>query len=574
MRDVIEIAELRDNMVVLEYEIPYNQSRLDCLLFGKDSNKTETVVLIELKQWTYVDALEDEGNYKVETFTGGDFRIVSHPSQQVKGYSSYLYDFVDEFENHPPLNLFSCSYCHNYTRQDGVGLFDPIYTKILSEFPVYCKEDTKLIAERIKELLINGDGLQIFNRFMQSRIRPSKKLLDNVRGIIKENVRYSLINEQLIAKNIIWSKIRKTSNKKIQKSVVIVKGGPGTGKSVIALNLLAEVAEKGKNVMYACKSKSFRDGLKNLVGGRAGNLFTNLYAFLPAKIPENSIDVILIDEAHRIEKTSNYRYLAKEYQTEMSQVDQLIRAAKTIVFFIDDNQVVRAGEIGNTNLILESATKFNAKIDTVELYSQFRCMGSNDYLEWIEYVLGYTSIERKFNSNDLFDFEIVGSPQELYSLLEEKEKKLPNSARLTAGYCWEWSKPLPSGFLVNDVKIGDFEMPWETKGETAVGIYPAWFEWAYKPNGFKQVGCIYTAQGFEFDYVGVIIGDDLIYDKSTDSLKCDITKTHDPTLRRDKINFEKYVKNIYRVLLTRGIKGCYVHFTNKETEEYFRSKME
>lgn len=574
MRDIVEIAELKDNMVVLEYEIPYNQSRLDCLLFGKDSNKTETVVLVELKQWSYVDALEDEGNYKVETFTGGDFRIVSHPSQQVKGYSSYLYDFVDEFENKPPLNLFSCSYCHNYTRQDGVGLFDPIYTKILSEFPVYCKEDTKLIAEKIKELLINGDGLQIFNRFMQSRIRPSKKLLDNVRGIIKENVRYSLINEQLIAKNIIWSKIRKTSNKLIKKSVVIVKGGPGTGKSVIALNLLAEVAERGKNVMYACKSKSFRDGLKNLVGGRAGNLFTNLYAFLPTKIPENSIDVILIDEAHRIEKTSNYRYLAKEYQTDMPQIDQLIRAAKTIVFFIDDNQVVRAGEIGNTNLILEAASRFDAKVDTVELYSQFRCMGSNDYLEWIEYVLGYTSKEIKFKKTDLFDFKIVGSPSELYAMLEKKEEELPNSARLTAGYCWEWSKPLPSGFLVNDVKIGDFEMPWETKGETAVGIYPAWFEWAYKPNGFKQVGCIYTAQGFEFEYVGVIIGDDLVYDKKTDSLKCDITKTHDPSLRRDKNNFEKYVKNIYRVLLTRGIKGCYVYFTNKETEEYFRSRME
>ncbi len=574
MRDVIEIAGLTDNMVVLEYEVPYNQSRLDCLLFGKDISSTATVVLIELKQWSYVDALEDEGNYKVETFTGGDFKVVSHPSQQVKGYSSYLYDFVDEFENQPPLSLFSCSYCHNYTRQEGVGLFDPIYNKILNDYPVYCKEDTTVIAEKIKELLIKGDGLEIFNRFMQSRIRPSKKLLDNVKGIIKEDVRYSLINEQLVAKNIIWSKVRKTSSRQIQKSVVIVNGGPGTGKSVIALNLLAELAEKGKNVMYACKSKSFRDGLKNLVGGRAGNLFTNLYAFLPAKIKENSIDVILVDEAHRIEKTSNYRYLAKEYQTDMPQVDQLIRAAKTSVFFIDDNQVVRAGEIGNSKLIVEAASRFDAKVDIVELHSQFRCMGSNDYLAWIEHVLGYSTTERKFNKNDLFDFKIFGTPTELYAQLEEKERVLPNSARLTAGYCWEWSNPLRSGYLVNDVKIGDFEMPWETKGDSAVGIYPAWFEWAYKPNGFKQVGCIYTAQGFEFDYVGVIIGDDLYYDKENNALKSDVTKTCDPTLRKDKANFEKYVKNIYRVLLTRGIKGCYVYFTNKETEQYFRAKME
>lgn len=573
MRDVIEIAELKNNMIALEYEIPFNQSRIDCLLFGKDIDSTATVALIELKQWTYVDALEDEGNYKVETFTGGSFQTVSHPSQQVKGYNSYLFDFISEFENPPPFNLFSCAYCHNYPKQNGKGLFDPIYSKILTDYPVYCKEDVHIIAGKIKDLLVKGDGFEVFNRFMQSRIKPSKKLLDNVKGIIKEDVRYSLINEQLVAKNTIWSKIRKTSAKQIQKSVVIVKGGPGTGKSVIALNLLAEVAEKGKNVMYACKSKSFRDGLKNLVGGKAGNLFTNLYAFLPAKVKENAIDVIFIDEAHRIEKTSNYRYLAKEYQTDMPQVDQLIRAAKTSVFFIDDNQVVRAGEIGNSQLIVEAALKLGAKVDTVELYSQFRCMGSNDYLAWIEYVLGYEGLERKFNRDDLFDFKIFNTPQELYSVLEEKEKELQNSARLTAGYCWEWSKPLPTGYLVNDVKIGDFEMPWETKGESSVGIYPAWFEWAYKPNGFKQVGCIYTAQGFEFDYIGVIIGDDLIYDPNSDSLKCDITKTRDSTLRRDKENFEKYVKNIYRVLLTRGIKGCYVYFTNKETEEYFRSKI-
>jgi DUF2075 family protein len=573
MRDVIEIADLKDNMVILEYEVPYNQNRIDCLLFGKDSDNTASIVLVELKQWSNVIALEDEGNYKVETYTGGGFQVVSHPSQQVKGYSSYLNDFVSEFENPPPLSLFSCAYCHNYPKQLGTGLFDPVYNKILADYPVYCKEDTKAIAEKIKGLLIKGDGLEIFNRFMQSRIRPSKKLLDNVRGIIKEDVRYSLINEQLVAKNTIWSKVRKTKSNQIQKSVVIVKGGPGTGKSVIALNLVAEIAKKGNTVMYACKSKSFRDGLKNLVGGQAGNVFTNLYAFLPAKVNENAIDVLIIDEAHRIEKSSNYRYLAKEYQSDMPQVDQLIRAARTSVFFIDDNQVVRGGEIGNSQLVIEAANKANAVIDIIELYSQFRCMGSNDYLAWIEHVLGYDTSERKFNKNDLFDFQIIDSPQELYSILETKEKEKPNSARLTAGYCWEWSNPLPNGQLVNDVKIGDFEMPWETKGERPAGIYPAWYEWAYQPNGFKQVGCIYTAQGFEFDYVGVIIGDDLFYDAKSNSLKCDVTKTKDSTLRRDKDNFEKYVKNIYRVLLTRGIQGCYVYFTNKETEKYFRSKM-
>jgi uncharacterized protein len=88
------------------------------------------------------------------------------------------------------------------------------------------------------------------------------------------------------------------------------------------------------------------------------------------------------------------------------------------------------------------------------------------------------------------------------------------------------------------------------------------------------VGCIYTAQGFEFDYIGVIIGPDLKYNKEKDVLYGDMSATKDPTLWRDPENFETYMKNIYRVLLTRGMKGCYVYFTEKGTEEYFRERME
>jgi phage repressor protein C with HTH and peptisase S24 domain len=118
-------------------------------------------------------------------------------------------------------------------------------------------------------------------------------------------------------------------------------------------------------------------------------------------------------------------------------------------------------------------------------------------------------------------------------------------------------------------------MPWETHGEITRPPkgFVKWFEWAYRPEGFKQVGCIYTAQGFEFDYVGVIIGDDLCFDPATNKLRADIDATEDPTLRSNKENFELHVKNIYRTLLTRGMRGCYVYFCNKETESFFRSRM-
>lgn len=562
---------MKGTHIALEYQVPYNQSRIDCLLFGKDSSEKDNVCLIELKQWTSVTALEIEGNF-VETFTGGGMRVVPHPSEQVKGYHNHLLDFVEEFEKEPSFTLSSCSYCHNYSINDKSGLFNPIYKNIVEEFPIYCMEDVGKISTKLKELLNCGKGLEVFNRFMQSRIRPSKKLLDNVQNIIKNPNTFSLLNEQVVAKNLILSKIRRAKTKH-EKSVIIVKGGPGTGKSLIALTILAEVAKNSK-VLLVSKSKPFRDGLQALAGLESRNVFVSPYSLTPSRLEENGLDVLLIDEAHRIEIKNIYRQMRTADRSDMPMVDQLIRCSRTTVFFIDDKQRVRYQEIGHSNFIKTATNKFKASIEEVELLSQFRCMGSNNYLEWIESILGYTDGKKILKKNEIFDFRIFDSPNELYKNLKKREEEKPNSARLTAGYCWPWHDPLPDGTLVNDVKIGEFEMPWETKGDHAVKDYPVWFQWAYKPNGFKQVGCIYTAQGFEFDYAGVIIGPDLKYNKTTDSLYGDMSETKDPTLRRDPQNFETYMKNIYRVLLSRGMKGCYVYFVNKETERYFRARME
>lgn len=501
---------------------------------------------------------------------------VSHPSQQAKGYTNYLKSFVSEFDTPPQLTLFSCAYCHNYKKTSSDGLFDPIYHPIIDEFPVYSKEDTKALADKIKDLLANGDGFEIFNRFMRSKIRPSKKLLENVSKIIKNEAVFSLLNEQLVAKNLIWSKVRK-AEKTHEKSVIIVHGGPGTGKSVIAINILAEAAQKHKKVFYGCKSKPFIEGLKKLVGREGEMLFSNLYRFLPSKLKEDELDIVLIDEAHRVEKNSNFQYTKKEDKTDMPQIDQLIRCAKTSVFFIDDKQNVRYQEIGNSQMIRESGAKYDCKVYETELLTQYRCMGSNDYLLWLESVLGYADEKRILSKNEIFEFKIFNSPTEMYQQLLEKETEKKNSARIVAGFCWEWSKKLDeNGDLVKDVVIGDFAMPWETHGDITRPPkgYVRWYEWAYKTEGVKQVGCIYTAQGFEYDYIGVIVGKDLIYDPIDDKLVTDISATADPTLRRNKDNFETYVKNIYRTLLSRGMKGCYVYFCDKETENFFRSRME
>jgi len=261
----------------------------------------------------------------------------------------------------------------------------------------------------------------------------------------------------------------------------------------------------------------------------------------------------------------------------MPQVEQLIRCAKTSVFFIDDRQNVRSQEIGHSDLIREHVAKYNCDLAEVTLLTQYRCMGSNDYLLWLESALGYQKDPRVLSKNEVFEFRIFDSPTKLYNQLAKHEAKKPNSARMVAGFCWPWSKTLDSaGALINDVRIGDFAMPWETHGDITRPPkgYVKWYEWAYRREGFKQVGCIYTAQGFEFDYVGVIIGDDLAFDPVANRLTGNINATKDPTLRRSREKFDLHMKNIYRTLLTRGMRGCYVYFTNKQTEKFFRSRME
>lgn len=574
IKNLVESSGLSDVYISFEYQVPYTQKRIDCLLFGKNNEGHGIVVHIEMKQWEKVTALNIEGNF-VETIIGGGTKIVPHPSQQVEGYHDYMFGFIQVFEQ-KELDLIGCSYCPNYRKNIGEGLFNPIYYTILEKYPIYTHEEVDLLAKRLRELLVKGDGFEIFNKFMSSPVKPSKKLLESASKIVSNSSDFTLLNDQIIAKNAILHMIRK-AEKNNEKNVVIVKGGPGTGKTVIALHILAEMAAKKKIVFFSSKSKPLIEAIRDKINHNTAKLlFTNLNPYVPSRMKENQIDVLIIDEAHRIQKSSNSQWTKPGDRTDMPQIDQLIRSAKTSIFFIDDKQVIRYLEVGNTDLIKEAAQKIYCPIEEIELVSQFRCAGSENYLDWLEYVLGHSKQRIMFNpTKENFDFRIIDSPEKLYELIQQKNSEPGKTARLTAGYCWEWSKELDqNGELIKDVRIGNFAMPWETHDNVVPPKgYVRWYEWAYKPEGIKQVGCIYTAQGFEFDYIGVIIGPDLKYDRSHDCLVGNPQGTKDPVLRRQKEGLEDYVKNIYRVLLSRGLKGCYVYFIDKEIEQFFKLKM-
>ncbi len=587
VKNLIELSGLKNLYVAFEYQVPYTQKRIDCLLFGKGNknNQKGIIIHIELKQWQKVDALASEGNF-IETYTGGATRKVAHPSQQVQGYHNYLIGFVEIFEE-GNTDLFGYAYCPNYEKHDGEGLFAPKYSELIKKFPIYTKEDIRKLADRLNELLSQENGFDIFNKFMESPLKPSKKLLESASRIIKKESDFSLLDDQIYARNVIVDKIKKAEENG-EKSVVIVKGGPGTGKTVIALHILAEFAghkDKNYKIFFSSRSKPLIEAIKHRMERRqkAGKinakiLFTGLEPFVPTRIKEDELDILIVDEAHRIGETSNRRFTKREDRTEMPQIEQLIRCAKTSIFFIDDKQIIRGAEIGSTKLIREAAKKLGKNAEEVpELKSQFRCNGSENYLDWVESVLGHNNEEKILTKEDNFDFRIVSSPNELYEIIKQKNSMKGMTARIVAGYCWPWSTRLDSNNkLVKDVKIGDFEMPWETHMNiNAPEGYVKWYEWAYKPEGIKQVGCIYTAQGFEFDYIGVIVGPDLRWDKEKNKLVSNKEGNKDPYLRRknSKEKFDEYIRNIYRVLMTRGLKGCYVYFVDKDTQRYFESKL-
>ena len=209
--------------------------------------------------------------------------------------------------------------------------------------------------------------------------------------------------------------------------------------------------------------------------------------------------------------------------------------------------------------------------------TQFRCSGSDGYLNWVDDALGIReTANRVLTKDEKMKFEIFGSPQDLHKEIERKNSESPNSARMVAGYCWPWSDPNSDGALEDDVVIGDYRRPWNAKataGRLASGI-PRSDLWAYDKKGVNQIGCIYTIQGFEFDYVGVIFGRDLKYDSQSKTWIGDPSKSYDNVVKKDKEQFLRNVKNTYRVLLTRGMKGCYVCFLDDETEEYVRFRVE
>jgi DUF2075 family protein len=567
----IQNGDLMDHGIVLEYELPLSSLRLDCMITGHDANGKKNAVIVELKQWSDVEA--SDADDCVLTFIAGAKRDVLHPSRQVGNYREYLKDVHTVFTS-GQVELNACSYLHNMHFDSNNEIFLPKHEQILSKYPLFTGNQQPNLIQYLRNHLEKGNGKPVLDAVVASKFKPSKKLLEHTSSVIKGQKVYVLLDNQQVVFNKVFAQVREAVAKQRKKSIVLVRGGPGTGKSVIALRLLAELQANGYDAIHATGSKAFTSHFHKLVGTRASALFRYTHNF--ALVPPNTLDALIVDEAHRVREVSSSRFTPQAERSGKPQIRELIDAAKVSVFFIDDHQLVRPGEIGSAQLIRDTAAEVKANLYEYELEAQFRCGGSDGFINWIDNSLDVrTTANVLWKKNDPFEFRVFESPAELELAIREKAKQ-GYSARLTAGFCWPWSDPEPDGSLVSDVAIGDWQMPWNARPDgkkLAKGIPKSMF-WASDPNGLDQVGCVYTAQGFEFDYVGVIFGLDLRRDMDRQEWVGDKKRSFDTVVSRSKDRFDDLIRNTYRVLLTRGMKGCYVHFMDDATRQFILSRME
>jgi len=572
MAQVIDLGKLRDTGVFLEYQLPLTSMRLDCMLCGRDPAAADNAVIVELKQWERCK--ESEADKLVLSWVGGRQRDLLHPSVQVGQYQQHLEDGLEVFHTgEPPVQLSACCYLHNYCVAPGDPILAPKFSDALVRYPLFGEEGADALTGYLVQRLSGGRGRQVLERVESGKCRPSRKLMSHVAEAIRERPPWILLDEQLVVFEKILAAARAGLSRR-KKQVIIIRGGPGTGKSVIAINLLAELLKRSVTAHYATGSKAFTETLWKLLGSRSKTLFKYFNSYGEAE--PASVDVLICDEAHRIRETSANRFTKKHLRSKKPQVRELLEASQLTVFLVDDRQVVRPNEIGSSRYITEQATELGCKVSDYELEVQFRCAGSDGFVNWVNNTLG---VERTANvlwdGAEGFDFQILSSVWALEESIREKAAQRM-SARLAAGFCWPWSPPRDDGTLADDVVIGEFRRPWDAKPgkwRLAPGI-PSASLWATDPNGINQIGCVYNIQGFELDYIGVIWGRDLIYRFDQQAWLGDKRESSDSVVKRSKDRFVDLVKNTYRVLLSRGMKGCYVYFMDKETERFVRSRME
>lgn len=550
--------------VAIEYNLPMTNRRVDFILTGKDHERNDTAVIIELKQWQEVKKTDKDAIVKTR-FQHGE-KETNHPSYQAWSYAALIDDY-NETVRKEAIHLKPCAYLHNMRSNTVIN--DPFYATHTDKAPVFISQDALKLSEFLKRYVKYGDSDNILYRIEHGVIKPSKNLADALVSMLNGNPEFLMIDEQKLVYETALNLAHKAQ--KGGKQTLIVKGGPGTGKSVVAINLLAELTKREMLVQYVSKNAAPREVFKNkLTGSRKKTHIDQMFKGSGSYIDveENQFGTLIIDEAHRLnEKSGLYGNLGE------NQIKELIQCSRFNIFFIDEAQRVTLQDIGSIGEIKAWANELNSEVTELELMSQFRCNGSDGYLAWVDNSLQIRETANPTLEDIDYDVQVFDDPHQLRAAIVEKNR-LSNKARMVAGYCWDWaSKNDKSAFDIIMPEY-DFKARWNFNEDGGL--------WLIADHSIEQIGCIHTCQGLELDYIGVIIGDDFVIRDGVAITDAGKRSSRDKTIRGYKKMLKQtpekarqltseLIKNTYRTLMTRGQKGCYLFCTDTETRDYFKA---
>lgn len=558
-----------DAGVAIEFNIPMTAKRIDFMISGFDEKNTKSAVIVELKQWDECKKVEDKDGVVITRLNGAE-REVTHPSYQAYSYKESLINFSEPVQQ-DPIELHPCAYLHNYKISQHPDVIDNQYKYYLDMAPVFAMGDVVKLRAFIRQYVCRGDQGALLYEISNGKVRPSKMLQDTLASMLDGNEEFIMIDDQKLVYEEALS-LAMEAQTSSDKKVMIVTGGPGTGKTVISINLLVELTKRGMLTQYTTKNSAPREVYFEKLKGKKHEmspklLFKGSGSYVDSE--NNEFDVLIADEAHRLNAKSGMFQNKGE-----NQIKEIIHASKLSVFFIDESQRVTTSDIGSEDEIRKFATEQKAEIIEMKLESQFRCNGSDGYLAWLDHILGIRDTANTEFDFD-YDFQVFDDPNELRKAIVSKNAN--NKARMVAGYCWNWvtkGKTDPNLFDIN-IDQYNFHMSWNLANTTT---------WSIDEGSIDQCGCIHTCQGLEFDYVGVIIGDDLRYENGhliTDaSQRARTDKSLKGLGKMSKENPEEaeriadeIIRNTYRTLMTRGMKGCYIYCTDKALADYIKNKM-
>ena len=570
MSAAIDGNEIEDECeVCVEYKFPNSGHRIDFIIAGRDEKDRNNVVIVELKQWESAEVNEDKK--LVNTYLGGGNRDVAHPSYQAWSYAMTLENYNEALMD-GDISLFPCSYLHSYVYLSDDKIKDSDIFPEINEAPCFTCNDLNELKAFIIQHVVKPSKDDIMERIDNGRIKPSKSLQDVIGSLLRGNREFILLDDQKVFFENIMAYVRRIALMSNEKNVFIISGGPGTGKSVLAINLLATSVREGHMAAYVSKNAAPRNVYEDILTKKDRMKRTKIHELFLGSgsfvgMSENTYEALFVDEAHRLNEKSGLFHKGE------NQIKEIINASRISVFFIDEAQRVTASDIGSVVEIKHWAKEMSAVIHEGKLTSQFRCNGSDGYISFLDDVLEISKEPYTFDNDD-YDIEILDDPNDVMDRIKVLNK-IDNKARVLAGYCWDWiSKANGNG---NDINIDEynFHYQWNLNRTST---------WAIDEDSVDQIGCIHTSQGLEFSYCGVIIGPDLRYENGrviTDYSKRAGTDKSlygliGPCRIGDELALEKVdaiIRNTYKTLLSRAMKGCFVYCTDSALSIYLKERI-